>query len=138
MFGTVQSQLSLATKVNRLFEVFHAVNKPEQSTATVAASISALTGQAIEPTQLEVLRTETAASPDWVIIEGLTRHFSIPVEYLATDGEAAERLDQQLRLLAAARDAGVKRLALRGSLCDASVLLNLFAEVFGTASNTVC
>jgi hypothetical protein len=77
-------------------------------------SVSEIIGRPVSAAQISALRVceTTIAEPD--VIRGLIRHFGIPGEYLTTMGPRAQNLDKQLQLLAAARDAGVKQLALRG------------------------
>lgn len=110
----IAGDLTLATKINRLFYVYRSRNDAEQSVDAVATSVSAIIGRPISATQISALRTAdtTAAEPD--VIRGLISHFGVPCEYLTTTGPRAEHFDRQLRLLAAARDAGVRQLALRG------------------------
>ena len=86
----------------------------EQSVEAVAESVSAILGRPVSGAQIGALRIESTAQPDPAILHGLVSHFGIPSEYLTTSGPRADDVDKQLRLLAAARDAGVKRLALRG------------------------
>jgi hypothetical protein len=116
------SKLTLATKVNRLFEVYRARHEVEQTEEEVAKSLSYIIGRSVSADQVRALRLDEAAAPDPDLIDGLIQHFTIPPEYLKTEGGRAEKLDTQLRLLAAARDAGVKRLALRGGALDADAI----------------
>jgi hypothetical protein len=106
--------LSLATKINRLFEVFRSRDEFEQSEEAVARSVSRFAGHAVSAGEIHALRTGDELACDPEVIAGLVAHFGIPAAYLTSAGPQAENLDQQLQLLAAARDAGVKRLALRG------------------------
>lgn len=108
------STLTFAAKLNRLFNVCRSREQPEQSAAEVARSVSQIIGRTISASQISALRQETAA-PEHDIVRGLATHFGVSAEYLAATGAHAEHVDKQLRLLAAARDAGVKRLTLRGS-----------------------
>ncbi|OBF55329.1 hypothetical protein A5787_03295 [Mycobacterium sp. 852002-50816_SCH5313054-b] len=108
------NDLTLGAKINRLFYVCRSRNDSEQSVDTVATAVSEIIGRPVSAAQINALRNHdtTVAEPD--LIRGLISHFGIPGEYLTTMGPRAERLDKQLQLLAAARDAGVKQLALRG------------------------
>lgn len=110
--------LTLAEKVNRLFYVCRSRNASEQSVDAVATSVSEIIGRQVSAAQISALRARdtTVAEPD--LIRGLICHFGIPGEYLTTRGPRAEHVDRQLRLLAAARDAGVTQLALRGIAAD--------------------
>lgn len=117
MTGTT-NDLTLGAKINRLFYVYRSRNDSEQSVDAVATSVSEIIGRPVSAAQISALREQdaTAAEPD--VIRGLISHFGVPGEYLTTVGPRAERLDKQLQLLAAARDAGVKQLALRGVAAD--------------------
>jgi hypothetical protein len=108
------TELTLAEKINRLFYVYRARNASEQSVDAVAASVSKIIGRPVSAAKIMALRAHDTevAEPD--VIRGLISHFGIPDEYLTTMGPRVKHLDSQLRLLAAARDAGVKQLALRG------------------------
>jgi hypothetical protein len=106
--------LTLAEKINRLFYVYRSRNASEQSVDAVATSVSNIIGRPVSAAQISALRAHDTAVAEPDVIRGLISHFGIPGEYLTTMGPRAEHLDSQLRLLAAARDAGVKQLALRG------------------------
>jgi hypothetical protein len=108
------NNLTLAAKINRLFYVYRSRNEAEQSVDAVATSVSEIIGRPVSAAQISALRAHDTTAPEPDVIRGLISHFGIPGEYLTTMGARAEHLDKQLRLLAAARDAGVKQLALRG------------------------
>ena len=114
MTATNDAGLTLAAKVNRLFDVYRSRDESEQPVEAVAESVSGILGRPVSGAQIGALRIESTAQPDPAILHGLVSHFGIPSEYLTTSGPRAQHVDKQLRLLAAARDAGVKRLALRG------------------------
>lgn len=129
MTDIVVQRVTLADKVNRLFDVHRARDESEQSIDDVAASVSRILGRRVAPEEINALRVPTATDPDVTLLEGVVRHFSIPLEYLTTDGPRAGNLDRQLRLLAAARNAGVKRLALRRLNTDDASLQRLLDEI---------
>jgi hypothetical protein len=112
------NELTLAEKVNRLFYVCRPRNASEQSVDAVACSVSKIIGRPVSAAQIRALRLHETAVVEPDVINGLVSHFGIPGEYLTTVGPRAAHLDRQLRLLAAARDAGVKQLALRGIAAD--------------------
>ena len=122
MTNSTDNTLTLASKVNRLFEVHRSRHETEQTDDDVADSISRIIGKAVSVDQVRALRRGSDVAPDPDVIDGLIEHFAIPPEYLKTSGARAEQLDTQLRLMAAARDAGVKRLALRGGALDADAI----------------
>lgn len=106
--------LTLSAKVNRLFELYRSRDESEQSEVAVAGSVSRILGRAVSPDEIAALRVDGVDAADPGIVDGLIRHFGVPEAYLTTSGAHADNLDKQLQLLVAARDAGVKRLALRG------------------------
>lgn len=112
------NELTLAEKVNRLFYVYRPRNASEQSVDAVAMSVSKIIGRPVSADQISALRAHATAVAEPDVIRGLICHFGVPVEYLTTKGPRAEYLDKQLRLLGAARDAGIKQLALRGVAAD--------------------
>jgi hypothetical protein len=132
MTKSADNELTLATKVNRLFEVYRARHETEQTDHDVAMSISRIIGKPVSVDEVRALRRDADTAPDPDLIDGLIVHFAVPPEYLKTAGTRAKQLDTQLRLLAAARDAGVKRLALRGAVLDAGaidVVLDIVKEI---------
>ena len=131
MTKSTSKALTLGAKVNRLFDVYRGRHETEQTDDDVAKSISRIIGKPITNEQVRALRRDADLAPDPELIDGLIKHFAAPPEYLKTNGARAEQLDTQLRLLAAARDAGVKRLALRGALdADAiQVLIDIVEEL---------
>ncbi|VBA59714.1 hypothetical protein [Mycobacterium attenuatum] len=106
--------LTFAVKLDRLFNVCRSRDQPEQSAEEVARSVSHIIGRSVTGSQISALRHESAPTPEQDIARGLATHFGVSAEYLTSAGAHAEHVDKQLRLLAAARDAGVKRLSLRG------------------------
>ncbi|MGX1778587.1 hypothetical protein ACWIGW_41225 [Nocardia brasiliensis] len=111
---------ALSVRVNQLFATFHTRADPEQSVDAVALSISKTLGQEVSGGQITALRTgELDDKPvDPALLAALAQHFQVPAEYLGGDNAAATGIDRELRLLAAARDAGVRHLALRGEGID--------------------
>lgn len=129
MTDCVNGDLTLCAKINRLFDVFRARDESEQSVQAVADSVTRIIGKSVTAEQLTSLRVQAAGEPDPAIIDGLARHFLVPREYLTTTGPRADAVDKQLRLLVAARDAGVKRLALRGGTLDTEAMHAVFNVV---------
>ena len=104
---------TLAEKTEWLFQN---VRNPEDdqpySNARIAAKIERLSGFSVTPTTVWNIRTGKSENPSWRLIEGLARAFGISPLYF-TDDEAAQQTQEELALLAALRDAGVRNLALR-------------------------
>ena len=116
MSHNVVDGLTLASRINRLFDVFRRRQEPEQSVETVARSVSNLIDRYVSADDISKLRSEPTLAVDPDVLVGLARHFGVPVEYLTAPNQRGHDLDTQLQLLAAARDAGVKHLALRGGV----------------------
>ncbi|MFD6392583.1 hypothetical protein ACWF9G_08935 [Nocardia sp. NPDC055029] len=97
----------------------------------VARSISHLIGRSVEEIEIVRLRAgdhdDGSADPD--LLSGIAQHFSVSGIYLGTEPHVVAGIDQDLRLLAAARDAGVKHIALRGANVDAGQLAAALAHL---------
>ena len=104
---------SLAWKLNRLFETIHPSNRGEYSPEEVARAITAA-GGGISPAYIYMLRKGQRDNPTKRHLELLAEFFGVTPAYFFDD-QAAERIEQQLDLLAAFRDGEVRRLAARAS-----------------------
>lgn len=106
---------TLAEKTEWLFQT---IRNPEDgqpySNARIAAKIERLSGFSVTPTTVWNIRTGKSDNPSWRLIEGLARAFGVSPLYF-TDDEAAQQTQEELALLAALRDAGVRNLALRAA-----------------------
>jgi transcriptional regulator with XRE-family HTH domain len=105
---------TLAEKLNLLFQTVHPRNRGEYSAEEVAQAIEEMGGPTISPSYIWYLRTGRRDNPTRKHLEALARFFGVSPAYFLDD-EAAERIDAQLDLLAALRDAGVREIALRAS-----------------------
>ncbi|GBF17470.1 hypothetical protein Br6_04876 [Rhodococcus sp. Br-6] len=108
--------IPLHIRVNRLFALGHRFDAPEQSTTEVAADLSESLGCPVDPEVLDALRSASTAattSVDSAVLEALATHFAAPATYL-TGTKDIERVDKQLRLLIAARDAQANGVCFRG------------------------
>lgn len=92
----------------------HARNRGESSYQDVAEAIKARGGPTISGTYLWELRTGRKDNPTLKHLEVIADFFGVSPAYFLDD-EAAERIDAQLVLLAAMRDASVRHIALRAS-----------------------
>ncbi|CAM4378876.1 hypothetical protein NONI108955_23545 [Nocardia ninae] len=130
MTSDVGSQ-PLSARVNQLFATFHTRTDPEQSVDAVALSISKKLGREVSGGQITALRAgERDGSPvDPALLAALAQHFQVPAAYLGGDNAVAAGIDRELRLLAAARDAGVRHLALRGEEIDIDELAGQFSRL---------
>jgi len=105
---------TLAEKLDHLFRTVHARNRGELSYAEVAEGIRAHGGPSISASYLWELRTGRADNPTKRHLEALADYFGVNPSYFF-DEEAAARIEEQLDLLAALRDVGVREIALRTS-----------------------
>ncbi|MGW0569854.1 helix-turn-helix domain-containing protein [Streptomyces tauricus] len=104
---------SLAAKVDRLFStVRRSPDGDEYTFEEVAAAIKERGGATISATYLWQLRKGLRDNPTKRHLEALADFFDIPPAYFFDDAEA-ERIDAELVLLAALRDASVRQIALR-------------------------
>ena len=102
----------LAAKLDRLFRTVHPPGRGEYSLEEVAEGIRARGGPSISGAYIWQLRAGKRVNPTMSTLEALADFFGVPAGYFLDDG-VQERIDSQLDLLAAMRDAGVSRIALR-------------------------
>ncbi|MFC9999633.1 hypothetical protein [Nocardia sp. NPDC127526] len=123
--------LPRSNRVAQLFATFHIASAPEQSAGDVARAVSALTQRIVSADDIAALRApENDRSPaDAELLAALAQHFQVPAVYLTGDDAAAADIHRELRLLAAARDAGVRHLALRGDDIDIDVLTQQLTQL---------
>ncbi|WP_405165616.1 hypothetical protein OG203_11255 [Nocardia sp. NBC_01499] len=122
----------LHARLNRLFETFHIRGTPEETNADVASAMSAALERTVSAREVEALRTGTVepdTDSDPAMLEALAKHFGVPSVYLTGSGERVDAIDANLRLIAAARDAGVNGLALRGDGLDFNDLADVFSKL---------
>ena len=104
---------TLAEKIDRLFSTVHPA-KGEYSHEGVASAIRKSGGPTISATYLWQLRKGLRDNPTKRHLEALAGFFGVSPAYFFDD-EVAERIDAELSLLAAMRDASVRNVALRAS-----------------------
>lgn len=105
---------SFAEKLDYLFKHMHPRGRGEYSYREVAGGIERAGGPTISPTYLMYLRKGERTNPSLHHLEAIATFFGVSPAYFLDD-EAAERVAQEVRLLAALRDAGVRQVALRAS-----------------------
>ncbi|MFD4669003.1 helix-turn-helix domain-containing protein [Lentzea sp. NPDC058450] len=111
----------LASRVDHLFRTVRADDGGEYTFEEVAEAIRAKGGPTISATYLWQLRKGVRDNPTKRHVEALAGFFGVPPAYFFDDDEAA-RIDAELSLLTALRDAPVRRLALRArGLSDKSL-----------------
>lgn len=112
--GTKQPARNLADKLDRLFKVVHPADRAEHSYEEVATALRGRGGPTISATYLWQLRKGIRDNPTKKHLEALADFFGVSPAYFFDD-EAAERIDAELQLLAAMRDADVRGVALRAA-----------------------
>ena len=105
---------TLAEKLDHLFRTVHPRDRGEYSFEEVAEAIRQRGGPTISATYLWQLRKGLRDNPTKKHLEALSEFFGVPVSDFFDD-EAAARIDAQLDLLAALRDAQVQHIALRAA-----------------------
>ncbi|MEV6605740.1 helix-turn-helix domain-containing protein [Kutzneria sp. NPDC051319] len=102
----------LATKVNHLFTAVRQAGGDEYTFDEVAEAIRAQGGPTISATYLWQLRKGLRDNPTKRHLEAIAGFFGVPPAYFFDD-EAADRINAELALLSALRDAPVRNIALR-------------------------
>ena len=103
---------TLAAKVDRLFATARPRDRGEYSYEEVAEGIRRRGGPTISATYVWQLRKGLRDNPTKKHLEALADFFGVSPAYFFDD-EAASRIDAELRLLTALRDASVRQLAVR-------------------------
>jgi hypothetical protein len=103
---------SLAEQLQRLFATVPRPGGRDYWMNEEAAAAITAAGTAISPGYLSQLRTGKRDNPSARHLAAIARLFEVPIEYFF-DPEVAEKIDADLRLLTAVRDAGVQGIALR-------------------------
>jgi transcriptional regulator with XRE-family HTH domain len=104
----------LAEKLDRLFRAVHPRGRGEYTYREVAEGIRSRGLPPISGTYIWQLRTGQRTNPTIKHVEGLAAFFGVPVNYFFND-EVAIRVDAELDLLVAFREASIRRIALRAS-----------------------
>jgi transcriptional regulator with XRE-family HTH domain len=103
----------LASRLNHLFETVHPPGRGPYSNEEVARAIRAQGGD-ISRAYLSYLRNGDRANPTLQHMQALARFFGVTPAYFFDDDVAA-KVDAQLELAVALRDAGVRAVALRAA-----------------------
>lgn len=111
----------LATLLDHLFATVPKPGGQDLWTNEEAAAAMTEAGAAISTAYLSQLRTGKRDNPSARHLAAIARLFEVPMEYFF-DPTVAEKINADLRLVAAIRDAGVHGIALRAQgLSDASL-----------------
>lgn len=105
---------TLATKLQHLFTTVKPAGRGEYSNQEVATAIEASGGPTISATYIWQLRKGLRTNPTLNHLEALAGFFGVPVAYFL-DEEATDRIDEELEVIAALRDAGIRSVALRAA-----------------------
>jgi transcriptional regulator with XRE-family HTH domain len=103
---------SLAAKIDKLFQVVRKPNREQYSHDEVAKACREATGESFSTTYLWQLRTGRRDNPTKRHLEALAQFFQVSPAYFFDDEQSA-RIAEELELLGALRDAGVRNVALR-------------------------
>lgn len=104
---------SLADKLNHLFAHMKPAGQAPYTAEEVARAISAA-GIPISGSYIWLLRKGQRDNPTLKHLEGLARFFGVPPAYFFDD-QVRERVNAEMSLLTALRDAKVQRIALRAA-----------------------
>lgn len=104
---------SLAARIDHLFRTVRPRDR-EFSYEEVAAAVREAGGPTISGTYIAMLRKGVRDNPTLHHLEAMARFFGVPAAYFH-DEEVTRRIDSELELLVALRDAGVKSIALRAA-----------------------
>ena len=103
---------SLAAKIDKLFQVVRKPGREQYSHDEVAKACREATGESFSTTYLWQLRTGRRDNPTKRHLEALAQFFQVSPAYFFDDEQSA-KIAEELELLGALRDAGVRNVALR-------------------------
>ena len=99
-----------AKKLNHLWDTVHPPGRPNTLDQVVDGVAAA--GYEISASYLSQLRNGVKTNPTLNTIRGLAAFFGVPAAYFLDEAEEA-RINDQLSVIVAMRDAGVRNVALR-------------------------
>ncbi len=105
---------TLAAKLQHLFATVRPAGRGEYSNQEVASAIEAAGGATISATYIWQLRKGLRTNPTINHLEALAGFFGVPVAYFL-DEDSAARIDDELELISALRDHGLRSVALRAA-----------------------
>ena len=116
----------IAERLNRLWEAHRPGDPP--SLKEVSDAINGEAGrQVVAPQYLSMLRRGERREPGFSVLAALAKYFGVRVDYFTGDDDYARRTEQELRLLHALRDEGVRSIA----LCAADLSTDDLERVLG-------
>lgn len=105
----------LASRLDHLFATVHPKDRGPYTYKEAAEAINRAAGEKIiSPNYLWQLRKGERTEPSHNRLVAIAKFFGVDVSYFSDD-EVAERTDDQLELVTALRDQGVRNLAVRAS-----------------------
>ncbi|ATL65078.1 XRE family transcriptional regulator [Nocardia terpenica] len=119
---------TLADKIERLFRIVRKAGSEQHSNEEVAAACREATGESFSATYLWQLRTGRRDNPTKRHLEALANFFDVPVAYFFDDDQG-RRIQAELELLGALRNAEVRDIALRA--------VNLSPDGLGTINDII-
>jgi transcriptional regulator with XRE-family HTH domain len=106
----------LAERLDHLFATVHPAGRGPYSLREAADAINAKAGaQLVSAAYLSQLRSGQRTEPSHSRLAAIADFFGVNALYFTADAARAGETDRQLDALAAMRDAGVRRVALRSS-----------------------
>lgn len=106
---------TLASRLEHLFATVHPADRKPYTLREVAEAINTKAGtKLISPNYLWQLRNGERTEPSHTRLTAIADFFGVDVSYFSND-RAAQQVDEQLDIVVALRDAGVRALALRAA-----------------------
>lgn len=105
---------TLAAKLQHLFATVKPAGRGEYSNQEVATAIEASGGPTISATYIWQLRKGLRTNPTLNHLEALAGFFGVSIAYFL-DEEVTDRIDEELEVISALRDAGIRSVALRAA-----------------------
>ncbi|HEY1573254.1 MAG TPA: helix-turn-helix domain-containing protein [Pseudonocardiaceae bacterium] len=105
---------TVGAKLDHLFRTVRRADQREYTNEEVATAIVADQGETISASYIWYLRTGQRDNPTFKHINALARFFGVPAAYFFDD-ETTDKVEAELALLTAMRDAGVRDVALRAA-----------------------
>ncbi|WP_035798951.1 helix-turn-helix domain-containing protein [Kitasatospora mediocidica] len=119
---------ALSEKIDALFRTVRRPNREQYSHEEVAKACREVTGESFSATYLWQLRTGRRNNPTKRHLEALAQFFQVPPAYFFDEEQGGE-IAEEIALLGALRDAGVRSMALRA--------VNLSPEGLDTVSDLI-
>ncbi|MCF7552573.1 helix-turn-helix domain-containing protein [Pseudonocardia sp. WMMC193] len=103
---------TLAERIDHLLKTVHPADRGPYTLEEVSDGIKAQSGQSVSAAYLNQLHRGKRDNPTKLNLEAIARFFEVPVAYFFDDTQG-EIADEEVALLQAIRDGGIKAIALR-------------------------